>query len=113
MSPWRPLPGESPPPDPRPVADSLPGWARRLGAPPPEVLTTVFARWEQIVGPAIAAHAWPLTLSRGVLKIGVDQPAWATQLRFLGADLLEKLTVAAGEAAIERVEIKVVGTRSE
>lgn len=95
------------------MGDSLAGWARRLGAPPPEVLTTVFARWEQIVGPAIAAHAWPLTLSRGVLKIGVDQPGWATQLRFLGAELVEKLTAAAGEAAIERVEIKVVVQRSQ
>jgi len=93
------------------VADSLAGWAHRLGAPSPELLTTVFARWEEIVGPTIADHAWPLTLSRGVLRIGVDQPGWATQLRFLGADLLERLAAAAGGTTIERVEIKVVGER--
>ncbi|MDP9074202.1 MAG: DUF721 domain-containing protein, partial [Actinomycetota bacterium] len=82
--------------------------ADRLGAPKPKVLTTVFSRWEEIVGATVAAHAWPLSLSQGVLRIGVDQPAWATQLRFLGPDLMKRLASATGDDAIESVEVKVV-----
>lgn len=113
MSPWRPLPGTPDDADPRPVADSLARLARRLGAPPPQVLTTVFAQWDAIVGPTVAAHAWPLALADGVLRIGVDQPGWATELRFLGADLLQKLAVAVGDTSIQRVDVKVVGARHQ
>jgi predicted nucleic acid-binding Zn ribbon protein len=108
MSPWRPLPGEEGATDPRPVGDSLPHLARQLGAPAPEVLTTVFGHWDEIVGAAIAAHAWPLSLSRGVLRVGVDQPGWATQLRFLGPDLVKRLAAAAHDDVIETIEVKVV-----
>jgi predicted nucleic acid-binding Zn ribbon protein len=113
MSPWRPLPGGPDDRDPRPVADSLGRLAQRLGAPSPQVLTTVFAQWDEIVGPTVAAHAWPLALSDGVLRIGVDQPGWATELRFLGAELLQKLAAAVGEATIQRVDVKVVGARRQ
>jgi len=109
MSPWKPLPGEGA--EPRPVRDSLPGLAKSLGAPAPALLTTVFDRWEEIVGSSIAAHAWPLRIHDGVLRIGVDQPPWATQLTFLGPELLRKLSAATGSTAIDKVEIKVVPKR--
>jgi predicted nucleic acid-binding Zn ribbon protein len=109
VSPWKPLPGDLP--EPRPVRDSLAGLAKSLGAPPPALLRAVFERWEEIVGPTIAAHAWPLRVHEGVLRIGVDQPAWATQLTFLGPELLRKVTAATGDSAITGVEIKVVPGR--
>jgi predicted nucleic acid-binding Zn ribbon protein len=107
MSPWRSLPGRDQS-DPRPVGDSLDGMARKLGAPRVSVLNAVFARWEEIVGPSVAAHARPVSLRAGVLVIGTDQPGWATQLRFLGPDLLARLASIAGDDAVERVEIKVL-----
>ncbi len=88
VSRWRPLPGQPGEQPPRPVGDSLAGLAERLGAPPPALLTAVFADWEHLVGPAIAAHARPLSLSRRVLVIGADHPGWATQLRYFSAELL-------------------------
>jgi predicted nucleic acid-binding Zn ribbon protein len=105
---WRPLPGQSGQPDPRPVGESLDGLAKRLGAARPAVLTGVFGHWEALVGAGIAAHARPLSLSQGVLVIGTDQPAWATQLRFLGPDLLERLSAVGGQGEIQRIDIKVV-----
>ncbi|MDQ6614963.1 MAG: DUF721 domain-containing protein [Actinomycetota bacterium] len=111
MSPWKPLPGDVP--EPRPVADSLPGLARSLGAPSPSVLGALFERWEEIVGPAIAAHAWPIRVQGGVLRIGVEQPAWATQLAFLGPELVRKVASATGDAAVEKIEMKVVARRQK
>lgn len=106
MSRWRPLP-ESGGSDPRRVSESLDGMTRHLGGPKVSVLHAVFARWEEIVGPGVAAHAEPLSLRDGVLVIGTDQPAWATQLKFLCPDLLRRVAAVAGEEAVDRVEIKV------
>ena len=106
MSPWKPLPGE--PPEPRPVRESLPGLARSLGAPAPSVLSAVFARWEEIVGPALAAQSWPLQVRGGVLRIGVELPGWATQLTFLAPELLRQVAAATGDATIDKIEVKVV-----
>ena len=94
--------------NPRPLGESLDRIASQLGVPEASVLTTVFSRWEELVGPAVAAHASPVSLSRGVLVIGVDQPAWATQLRYLAADLVRKLSSSLPSGTIESVELKVL-----
>jgi predicted nucleic acid-binding Zn ribbon protein len=72
-------------------------------------MTEVFARWEQVVGTEVAAHAEPRSLRDGVLVIAVDQPAWATQLRFLGADLLARVRDATGCSDLAEIQVKVVG----
>src|SRR5690606_16338504 len=43
----------------------------------------VFGRWASVVGEDIAAHATPVTLEGGILKIAAESTAWATQLRML------------------------------
>jgi predicted nucleic acid-binding Zn ribbon protein len=93
------------------VGESLGPLARRLGAPDPAVLTAVFSQWEDLVGPAIAAHVRPLSLSGGALVIGADHPAWATQVRYLSGELLTRLATRVGAGPIERVEVKVVPPR--
>jgi hypothetical protein len=45
-------------------------------------------------------------LDRGTLVVEVDDPAWATQMRFLEADLLSRLR-SSGEMAVERLEMRV------
>jgi predicted nucleic acid-binding Zn ribbon protein len=92
---------------PRPVRDSLEGLARRLGAPTATALGAVFSRWEDAVGATVAAHARPVSLNDGVLVVAVDQPGWATQLRYLSADLLTRLAEVAGEGVVGRIDIRV------
>ena len=92
---------------PRPVKDSLEHLARRLGAPTATSLGAVFSRWEEAVGATVAAHARPVSLSDGVLVVAVDQPGWATQLRYLSNDLLGRLAEVAGEGVVGRIDIRV------
>ena len=106
MSGWKPLPDE--PVDPRPVADSLPGLTRALGAPAPSVLGPLFSHWEEIVGPTIASEAWPVSVRDGVLRIGVEHPGWATQLRFLGPEVVRRVAAATGDGAVQSIEVKVL-----
>ena len=107
---WRPLPRsheDAASGGPRPVRDSLDGLARRLGAPQAAAVSAVFSGWEEAVGPAVAAHCRPLSLREGVLTVSVEQAAWATQLRYLGADIVRRLGEVAGEGLVTRLEIRV------
>lgn len=107
--PWQPLPREHQErADPRPLGSSLDRLAARLGAPRPDVLGTVFGHWAEVVGAELSAHAQPLTLRDRTLVVGVDQPAWATQLEFLKPQLIARLGEATGSHDIEDVRIRVV-----
>ena len=104
---WRPLPGPAGGGDPRPVGESLGRISRHLGAPPPAALTRVFDGWEDLVGPAVAAHTRPLSLTRGVLVVAVDQPAWAAQLGWLETDLLRRFEEHLGAGVVTALTVRV------
>lgn len=109
MSTWRPSePGRSER-DPRRIAESLDRVTGTIGAPKAATLSTVFARWEEFVGPDIASHATPRSLRDGVLLVEVDQPAWAAQLGFLAAQILSKLQAATGPDEVGEIRFRVAG----
>jgi predicted nucleic acid-binding Zn ribbon protein len=91
------------------VAESLDAVTGPLGTPPSDLMTSVFGRWESLVGPEIAAHATPTSLRAGVLVLVVDQPAWAAQLRYLTADLRTRIEAATGQDAVADIQIRVAG----
>jgi predicted nucleic acid-binding Zn ribbon protein len=84
-----------------------------LGAPNPVLLSALFSQWDEIVGPTIAAQAWPMRVKDGVLRIGVTQPGWATQLTFLGPDLVRKVAAATGDPSVTKIDVKVLSRRPE
>lgn len=104
---WRPLPSQPGEDQPHRLAQSLNDVARSIGAPPAESLSVVFARWEEVVGPAVAAHSRPVSLLRSTLVVSVDHPAWATQLRYLGATILARITETVGHEVASRLEVRV------
>lgn len=108
MSTW--VPSGQPPSerDPRKVSESLDRIARRLGGPSATAATAVFSRWADLVGADIAAHATPVSLRDGVLTLSVDHPAWATQLRYMTADLLHRLADTTGRD-VREIRLRVTG----
>jgi predicted nucleic acid-binding Zn ribbon protein len=93
--------------DPHPLSQGLDAVLRALRPGGVAAAAGVFAGWEDIVGPTVAAHARPVTLDGDRLVVEVDDPGWATQLRYLEAGVLERLREAAGGAAIARVDVRV------
>jgi len=93
--------GLSPPGPPGP-----PGGATTAGPPSAAALGTVFSRWEELVGPAVARHARPLRVGAGTLVVAVDQPPWATQVRALAPEILARLAQRTGER-LDRLEVVV------
>jgi predicted nucleic acid-binding Zn ribbon protein len=66
----------------------------------------VFGRWAEAVGDAVANHVKPVKLDGTKLVVEVDDPAWATQLRFLETTLKQRLLEVAG-ATIDTIEARV------
>lgn len=66
----------------------------------------VFGRWAEAVGDAVALHVKPIKLDGTKLVVEVDDPAWATQLRFLESTLTQRLLEVAG-ATIDTIEARV------
>ncbi len=92
---------------PRSLDTSLDAVSRRLGMPDPRGLGRLFARWDEIVGAAMAVHVQPLRLDKESLVVTVDHPAWATQVRHLGDDLLDRVAEQAGVERPNRLEVRV------
>lgn len=103
---WRSLPTAGSD-GPKRLAAGLGAVARRLGSPPPPVLSVVFARWAEVVGPALATRSRPVAVRDGALVVAVAEPGWATELRFLAPEILRRAAELAGQPVAERIEVRV------
>lgn len=103
------MPTEPPDEDSRPpasIAESLELTLRSLRGPSRAAVGGVFGRWDEIVGAPIATHVRPTRLDGEVLTVRVDEPAWATHVQFLTADLIERIRTETGTVVTE-VRVRV------
>ena len=97
--------------DPVPCSESLRQVVRSLRndsgvAANAGALGGVFGRWEEAVGEAVASHVQPVKLDGAKLVVEVDDPAWATQLRFLETTLKQRLLTITG-TTIDSIDVRV------
>lgn len=92
--------------DPVPISSALDGVVRALRGPSRETVGGLFGRWDEAVGEQVAQHVTPLKLDQSVLVVEVDDPAWATQVKFLTPMITERLRSIAG-VEVERIEVRV------
>ncbi|MBU3700893.1 MAG: DUF721 domain-containing protein [Acidimicrobiia bacterium] len=104
--PWEPLPDDRPA-GPAPLRAGLDRVVRRLGGPSADVASGVFGRWDEMVGETVAANSRPVAVRGTTLVLAVSDPAWATQLRFLEADIVARLVEELGASSIESIEVRV------
>jgi predicted nucleic acid-binding Zn ribbon protein len=93
-------------PDPIPISSSLDGVVRSLRGPSRAAVGGLFGRWNEAVGDQVAQHVSPRKLDGTTLVVEVDDPAWATQVRFLTPMIIERLATVAG-VTIERIDVRV------
>ena len=104
---WRPLPQPNEDREPVRITSSLDKVAKRFGTSSAIAFNGLFERWDELVGPSIAAHAKPVSLRRGHLRVEVDSTAWAAQLRFMTSDLVDRCCTALGPGAVKQIDIHV------
>ncbi|HWL41944.1 MAG TPA: DUF721 domain-containing protein [Ilumatobacter sp.] len=92
--------------DPIPLSSSLDAVVKSLRGPSRAAVGGVFGRWAESVGDQIAAHVQPVRLDDGALLVEVDDPAWATQVKFLSATIIERLGTVAG-VTVTRIDVRV------
>jgi hypothetical protein len=101
----RPLPGDGP--GPQPIGPALDAVMRGLGAPEASGVHLVFDRWSEVVGDALAARTRPLRMDGHRLVLAVDEPAIATHVRFLQAELLARLEELLGPGRVTALDLRV------
>ncbi len=96
---------------PQPLREVLDRWTRGAGIGAAVTATTVFERWADLVGDVVAAHVRPVELRGGVLVVEVADHAWASQLRWLRADLLAALARELGPGEVVDLVVRHPGGR--
>jgi predicted nucleic acid-binding Zn ribbon protein len=89
------------------LADALAAVGAELGLPPGNVHGELDAHWEEVVGGDVAAHARLVSVRDGVLTVAVDDPVWATQLRYLETAVVERATALVGPGAVSAMRVRV------
>ena len=92
--------------EPIPISSALDGVVRSLRGPSRKAVSGVFGRWVDSVGPQVAEHVRPLKLDERVLVVEVDDPAWATQVKFLTPMIIDRLRAVAG-VEVARIDVRV------
>ncbi len=101
---WKPL---YHPVGPKRLEETLDQVTSQLKVPRAQVLGVIFQQWEKMVGSVMASHTSPVRLVEGELVVTVDDPAWATEMRFFGAEIIERINNIANEEAVVCLTIKV------
>jgi len=98
--------------DPQTMGRSVDRLVGELGWSAPVAVGGVIGRWEQVVGPEVAAHATPERFDDGVLVVRADSTAWATQLRLLEPVLARRLDEELGAGVVTRLQVRGPGAPS-
>lgn len=94
-------------PPPTPIGETLltelqrRGWGERLHA------ATLAARWDEVVGPALAPRCEPVRVAGGTLVIRAATAVWATELRYLGPQVLVNVATVLGSDKVAQVRMVV------
>jgi predicted nucleic acid-binding Zn ribbon protein len=93
--------------DPVPLSDALAKVGADLGLAPGDAHGTLAARWDEVMGADVAGHARLVSVRDGTLSVAVDDPIWATQLRYLEPAIVARATALLGPAIVTRVKVRV------
>lgn len=92
--------------EPVPISQSLDSIMKSLRGTDRIQIGGVFGRWTDAVGENVALHVQPVRLDEGVLTVEVDDPTWATQVKFLAGTITARLAEVA-HVQVERIEVRV------
>ena len=101
------MPGEMG--EPVSVGDAAALVGAELGLAEPGVFTRLVDAWPQMVGEMLAAHSHVRGVRNGVLEVTVDSPGWATEFRYLEADLVTRASQVVGPGVVASVRAVVDG----
>jgi hypothetical protein len=64
----------------------------------------IVASWSEIVGQDVAAKCRPTSLKAGVLRVRTESPAWASEFRYLAAEVIRRINAQFGREVVKEVK---------
>lgn len=107
--PWEPLHTTS---QPQALGSSLDALLRRFGGPTARTVTDIFEQWSTVVGTRVANQCQPLRIDGDTLVVGVDDAAWASEIKWMTADLLGRIHAHTESTSVQQIRVMVTPTRS-
>ncbi len=89
------------------LGDLVPKVLKDLGLDAPAGVLRIVDRWEEAVGPEIAAHCRPVSLRDGRLEASVDSSVWCQQLQLQVPQILGALREVFGDEAPTQLRFRV------
>lgn len=80
---------------------------RGLGSPPVDKLAALYDYWPQIAGEAIASVTELGALVDGRLSVLVPDGGWASQLRWMEANLMAEIDTLVGPGVVLGFDVRV------
>lgn len=71
----------------------------------PVAIGSVLSRWDEIVGADIAAHCVPESFDADTVLVRCDSTAWATQLRLITPQVLQRFEAELGPGVVTRLSV--------
>lgn len=90
--------------EPTRVAGALASLAAAWGMDNPLESARIVTRWEQIVGPEVAAKCRPSSLKAGILRVRTDSPTWASEFRFLSPQVIGRINAELGRTVVTEIK---------
>lgn len=90
--------------EPTGIGGALSALATAWGMESPLESATIVATWGEIVGPEVAAKCRPTSLKAGVLRVRTDSPAWASEFRYLTAEVIRRINGQFGREVVKEVK---------
>lgn len=93
--------------DPKPLAGLLDRVIIERGWGTPLAVSSVLARWPQLVGPVYASKTRPESFEDGIVTVRCESTAWAVEMRRMKYDIMRKFEAELGEGVVK--DIKALG----
>ncbi len=71
----------------------------------PVAVGSVLSRWDELVGPDVAAHCRPESFENNTVQVRCDSTTWATQLRLLRTSLLDRFEKELGAGVVTVIDV--------
>ncbi|HCV35729.1 MAG: DUF721 domain-containing protein [Acidimicrobiales bacterium] len=92
---------------PTPIRRSLDQLMTSLGVPEIDATVTIVEQWPEIVGPELAEGVVAVAVRGQELLVRVDDPAWASQIAWLEAQLLDRINDLVGPGKVTSVRARM------
>ena len=78
-----------------------------LDVPPADLLSTVFQRREEVVGPDVARHCRPAAIEEDRLVVLASDSTWASELQWLASEVLARINELSATARLQSLTVRV------